>query len=61
MIQAPTNPTDVLAKSVDDVVVEDVGEKVMLIVLVTNIDVTIEVTDPEVIGIDALVVAVIVI
>ena len=56
MIQVPTNPTDVLAKPVDDVVVKDVGEEVMLIVLVTNVDVAIEVTDPEVVGIDAVVV-----
>ena len=41
MILAPTNPTDVLAKSVDDVVVEDLGEKVMLNVLVTNINVVV--------------------
>ena len=56
MIQVPTNPTDVLAKPVHDVVVKDVGEDVMLIVLVTNVDVAIEVTVPAVVGIDAVVV-----
>ena len=58
MIQVPANPTDVLAKPVDDVVVKDVGEEVMLIVLVTNVDVAIEVTVPAVVGIDAVLVVV---
>ena len=52
----PTNPTDVLAKSVDDVVVKDVGEEVMFIVVVTNVDVAIDVTVPAVVGVDAVVV-----
>ena len=56
MIQVPTSPTDVLAKSVDDVVVKDVGEEVMFIVVVTNVDVAIDVTVPAVVGVDAAVV-----
>ena len=55
-IHLPTNPTDVLAKPVDDVVVKDVGEEVMLTVLVTNVDVAIEVTVPAALGVDAVVV-----
>ena len=46
MIQVPTNPTYVVAKPVDDVIVKDVGEEVMLILLVV----------PEAVGIDAVVV-----
>ena len=46
MIQVPTNPTDVLAKPVDDIAVKDVGEEVMLILLVV----------PEVVGTHAVVV-----
>ena len=56
MIQVPTNPTDVLAKPVDDVVVKDVGEEVMFIVVVTNVDVAIDVTVPAVVGVDAVIV-----
>ena len=56
MLQVPANPTDVLAMPVDDVVVKDVGGEAMLTVLVTNVDVAIEVTVPAVVGIDAVVV-----
>ena len=52
----PTNPTDVLAEPVDNVVVKDVGEEVMFIVVVTSVDVAIDVTVPAVVGVDAVVV-----